>query len=137
MRIVSVLAVGLLIGALAACGDSAGSETKATVISTNAADDSIALDSQTVGTGAIAFDITNDGTVVHEIEVFAGSQTDLPVDLGVADTAGLTLVDEVEDIIPGGNVTLNLDLEPGDYVIICNLPGHYELGMVNSLTVTG
>jgi uncharacterized cupredoxin-like copper-binding protein len=32
----------------------------------------------------------------------------------------------------GGN-----SAEPGDYLITCNLPGHYQLAMVASLTVTG
>lgn len=120
-----------------ACGGSSTPEAGSTVISTTVDDDSIGLDPQTADASAVSFEITNGGSVVHEIEVFAGSQTDLPVGLGLADTTGLSLVDEVEDIIPGGSVTLNLDLEPGDYVIICNLPGHYQLGMVNSLSVTG
>ena len=80
--------------------------------------------------------VRNDGTSVHEIEVFAGTKTDLPVKNSVADTTGLKLVDEVEDILPGSTLMLDLDLEPGDYVIICNLPGHYQVGMVSKLVVT-
>jgi uncharacterized cupredoxin-like copper-binding protein len=48
----------------------------------------------------------------------------------IADTRGLTLLDEVEDVLPGGSASLTLELEAGTYLIICNLPGHYSNGMV-------
>jgi uncharacterized cupredoxin-like copper-binding protein len=34
-------------------------------------------------------------------------------------------------------LTLDVTLQPGQYVIICNLPGHVAMGMVTELTVTG
>ncbi|MEZ5176158.1 MAG: cupredoxin domain-containing protein [Acidimicrobiia bacterium] len=128
------LAVLLAVAALAIAGCS-GDE--GTVIDTTLRNDAIELSQLTVDTGAVTFAVTNEGDKVHEIEVFAGSNTDLPVDKEVADVSGLRLVDEIEDILPGGNVRLTLDLPPGDYVIICNLPGHYQMGMVAKLVVAG
>ena len=29
-----------------------------------------------------------------------------------------------------------LELDPGNYVLMCNLPGHYEAGMFAAFTVT-
>ncbi len=139
MKLIRALIIGSLAFVVVACGGSSAESgaDSGTVIETVVKDGSIDLDTSTVPAGAVSFDISNAGSVVHEIEVFSGSQTDLPVDLGVADTTGLALIDEVEDIIPGGNIDLDVVLEPGDYVIICNLPGHYQMGMVTSLTVEG
>lgn len=102
------------------------------------ADFSLSLDRFTVRAGPTDFVVDNPGPSVHEIEVFSGASegTALPVDASVADTTGLDLVDEVEDILPGSAATLTLDLTPGTYLVICNLPSHYEHGMWGYLTVT-
>ena len=36
----------------------------------------------------------------------------------------------------GGHATLRLTLKPGVYTLICGIPGHRQLGMVSTLTVT-
>jgi uncharacterized cupredoxin-like copper-binding protein len=127
--------LGLTIIALAAAGCQSVSPVDATTVGLTITDSSIVATPTVVTTGHVAFNVRNQGTLVHEIEVFAGSETVLPVVRNVADTASLDLVDEVEDIIPDGRVTLTLDLAAGDYVILCNLPGHYEMGMVTMITV--
>jgi uncharacterized cupredoxin-like copper-binding protein len=38
-------------------------------------------------------------------------------------------VDEIEDITPGSTANLTVDLDAGTYVVMCNLPGHFERGM--------
>lgn len=119
--------------ALAACS-SAGAD--ATPIGATLADYSIELSADEVAAGPLSFEIVNTGDLTHELEVFEGDTDGITVDKGVAVTSSLTLVDEVEDIIPGGEPTLTLDLDPGTYVILCNLPEHYEKGMVTTLTVT-
>jgi uncharacterized cupredoxin-like copper-binding protein len=43
---------------------------------------------------------------------------------------------EQEDIASGSDTTLSVDLQPGHYVIICNITGHYEAGMHTELTVS-
>lgn len=103
------------------------------------ADDRIVLNPVSVPGGRIVFDTVNTATaLVHEIEVFAGATNGalLPVANSVADTTGLTLIDEIEDIIPGASANLTIDLIPGTYLVVCNLPTHYELGMWAYLTVT-
>ena len=45
------------------------------------------------------------------------------------------MVDEVEDVTAGSTTELSVDLEPGSYAIICNLPEHYEEGMFTTLVV--
>lgn len=131
------LTISLVTGALILAGCSGGAGSEGPVIDTTLNNTSISLSVATVDAGTITFAVTNEGDQVHEIEVFAGSETVLPVDKTVADVSGLTLIDEIEDILPGGNVRLTLDLPAGDYIVICNLPGHYEMGMVTKLVVTG
>jgi uncharacterized cupredoxin-like copper-binding protein len=54
----------------------------------------------------------------------------------VAEAAAGKLLDEAEDIAPGKTVTLKVSLQPGRYVIICNLTGHYARGMRAAFRVT-
>jgi uncharacterized cupredoxin-like copper-binding protein len=137
MRRLGVPAVSVLVVVLVACGGSGGSTGSGAEIDATLTDGMITLSTNTVASGDVSVVVSNQGSLVHEFEVFSGSNPDLPVSNGVADTSGMTLIDEVEDITPGANPTLGLDLAPGDYVIICNLPGHYQMGMVATLTVTG
>lgn len=97
----------------------------------------------TVPAGSVNFDVTNDGTVTHEFVVL---QTDTPAseipiksfegeaDRINEDTAG-TNVGETGDMEAGATQTLTLDLAPGHYVFVCNLPGHYGQGMHIDFTV--
>ena len=37
-------------------------------------------------------------------------------------------IGEIGDLQPGVTKTLRLNLKPGHYALICNLPGHYAAG---------
>lgn len=130
----SAMALTALAVVVAGCSVIAAEED-ATPIEVTLLDDAIVLSRDSAPAGWVAFDVTNQGTEVHEIEVFVGDSTELPVKSGVADTSGMTMIDEVEDIPPGLTLTLEVDLAPGSYVVVCNLPGHYQMGMVTLLTV--
>lgn len=120
---------------LAGCASEPAGDSAATVAVT-LVDDAVSLDPATVPAGSIRFEATNEGTLTHEFEIFAGATaTDLPVESNVAVTEGLDLVDEVEDVVPGATASLTVELDPGTYLVICNLPGHYEAGMAALLTV--
>lgn len=94
--------------------------------------------------GEITFHIHNDATdLTHEFVVF---KTDLPVDQlpltdeGIVDenAAGITLIDEAEDIEPGQSTDLTVNLEPGKYALVCNTDSdqqHYMHGMYTAFTV--
>jgi uncharacterized cupredoxin-like copper-binding protein len=97
-----------------------------------------------VNSGEVTFHIHNDATdLTHEFVVF---KTDLPADQlplndeGVVDeeTAGITLIDEAEDIEPGASTDLTVTLDPGNYVLVCNTDSdqlHYQHGMYEAFTV--
>jgi uncharacterized cupredoxin-like copper-binding protein len=87
--------------------------------------------SPTGDAGPVTFAVTNKGTQVHEFVVV---KTDMKADaLPVADhkidESALTPVDEIEDIAVGASPTLDVNLEAGHYVLLCNIETHYEQGM--------
>ena len=121
----------------------APSSVGTTAVSAALKEFSITLDSGTAPAGTVDIALANDGTTEHEFVIF---QTDLAADqLPLTDDGvevdeegeGLTAVDEVEDIAPGGTPHLTVDLQPGKYVFICNLPAHYVSGMRVAFEVTG
>ncbi len=132
------LAVPMILGlafVTANCGDDEGG------VSATLADFSITLDSDSASAGEVTFDVTNDAEQTHEFVVF---QTDLAPDQlptdenGDVDEAGegVTLVDEIEDIEGGSSESLTVNLDAGSYVLICNLPGHYQQGMHTSFAAS-
>jgi uncharacterized cupredoxin-like copper-binding protein len=48
---------------------------------------------------------------------------------------GMTPIGEVEDVKSGESMDLVLTLEPGRYVLLCNLTRHFEKGMVTEIEV--
>ncbi len=85
------------------------------------------------------FAISNDGSAVHNLRVI---RTDLDADSLPLDDSGF-LVDEEQvnvvasnsELLSGESAELSVDLESGSYVLICNIAGHYDLGMRIGFTV--
>ena len=101
-----------------------------------------------VGAGRVTFVARNKGTFVHEIALVKSDLApgQLPRDdEGLFDErgGGVQFVDEVEDIDPDTSARLSVDLDPGQYVLLCNKPAepgdpqsHFQHGMYSKLTVT-
>jgi uncharacterized cupredoxin-like copper-binding protein len=132
-----VMAVATLTFAFAACSSGSGG-VKATE-----RDFSVNLDSSSQSSGDITFHVTNNGPSAHEFVIF---KTDLPeANLPTRKENGQVIVDEsgpgvnhideIEDLNRGDTKDLTVNLKPGKYVVICNLPTHYQLGMHAALTV--
>jgi uncharacterized cupredoxin-like copper-binding protein len=86
--------------------------------------------------GPVTFLVKNVGSL-HNFHVI---QTDLPPDGLPTDGAQvaldqLTVVGETEDLSAGEEVTVETELQPGPYVLICNIAGHYQSGMHAAFTV--
>ncbi|MGV2292303.1 plastocyanin/azurin family copper-binding protein [Trinickia sp. YCB016] len=108
---------------------------KATLLS-----NSIHLETSQVKAGSVTFDVHNaaDNSMVHELVVLKTPVADdaLPVSKGQVPERKFQKMGEVEDVAPGKSRRLTLKLVPGHYVLVCNKPGHYSMGMHTSLTVT-
>jgi len=100
-------------------------------------DYTVTLSSPTVKAGTVKIGVQNSGSMAHEFELI---KTDLaadklPVDGGSAKAKEDGLVKQVQNIGVGKVSVVTADLAAGHYVIICNVAGHYQLGMHADLTV--
>lgn len=91
---------------------------------------------KSVKAGDVTFTVTNKGAAPHEFVILKTDTpaADLTVDGATAKEEGL--VDRTDQIAPGQQAALTVSLEKGHYVVLCNLPGHYQGGMHADLTVT-
>ncbi len=80
----------------------------------------------------------NKGKTPHELVVAktALAPNALPTDSSGDVVEGkLDVVGEIADVDPGKTKHTDFDLEPGKYVMFCNVPGHYKAGMYGTITV--
>ncbi len=132
------LPLALLLGlALTVAACAGGSETipPDVDVAVHMQDYKVLLSVASAKPGTVRFGIKNEGGMEHSFELI---KTDLPFDqLPTADAKAKDdgLVKQVKSI-PVGKVSLvSADLPAGKYVIICNIAGHYQLGMRAALTV--
>jgi uncharacterized cupredoxin-like copper-binding protein len=98
-------------------------------------------DAAVVPAGTVHFRILNQGPTTHEVIVVRTDRAPgkLPLQgdgLTVDEEApGIDFLDEVEGLDIDDRQTLVLDLEAGNYVLYCNLEGHYLGGMHAALAV--
>jgi len=95
----------------------------------------------TIKAGKIKFTIDNVGVAEHELIAFRSNLAPLsfPQVKGDVDESGkgIVQVTDGDDIAVGGTQTRTVDLtKPGNYVFMCNIPGHFHLGMYAVVTVT-
>jgi uncharacterized cupredoxin-like copper-binding protein len=96
----------------------------------------------TLTAGKHEIGLTNDGSIGHELVLF---KTDLPAaalplspdgDVNEESSQLTNVGDSGDALQAGGTKTFaTARLSPGHYVAVCNLPGHYELGMKLNVTV--
>ncbi len=99
--------------------------------------------------GRVSFTAVNEGISLHELVIL---RTDLdPAELprkeakdyeGTGreylvneDDAEIVTIDEIEEFPAGTSQKKIVSLNPGHYVLFCNIPGHYDKGMYASLHI--
>ena len=92
-----------------------------------------------VPAGTVTFNVSSDGAIFHNLKVVA---TDLAPDALPLDDTGfavdeeqVTIVGSTADLEAGEAEELTVELEAGSYVLICNVPTHYDVGMTVAFTV--
>ena len=140
-RLTITTAAVALLGAVACSSSSsttssAGSDTGG--VSATEKDFSIDLATSSAPAGSVTFNISNEGPSAHEFVIIKTDDAPdaLPVKDNTVEEDKIDVVDEAEDIAPSTTATLTTDLEAGSYVIICNIPTHYEQGMHAAFTVS-
>jgi uncharacterized cupredoxin-like copper-binding protein len=96
----------------------------------------------TLKTGKHTIGYTNNSTVPHEIVIFKtalpANRLPLSADGDVNEESPLltNVADSGNPLKAGGTKSFTTaSLVPGHYVAVCNLPGHYRLGMKLNVTV--
>jgi uncharacterized cupredoxin-like copper-binding protein len=130
--------VALVVALLAAaCGGAASTSAPATVTVTMD-DKAIRLDTATAPSGTVTFKVVNAGTVVHSLQLL---QTDAPHDKIPPDPNDASkvlqtgLLRETGPLAAGQTKELAVKLAVGSYVLVCNEPAHYIVGMHTAFTV--
>ena len=99
------------------------------------------LETNTVKAGRVVLDVKNKAeSQQHEVIIARlkdGNQA-VPVAPGQdrVDEKKLKTLGEVSDLDPGKEGKLSINLKPGEYLLFCNMKGHYQAGMLAHLTVT-
>ena len=139
-RLTIVTAAVALLGAVACSSSSSSSASGSDTggVAATEKDFSIDLATSSAPAGSVTFNISNQGPSAHEFVIIKTDDAPdaLPVKDNTVEEDKIDVVDEAEDIAPSTTATLTTDLEAGSYVIICNIPAHYEQGMHAAFTVS-
>ena len=134
LAIAGALALALLLGACSSAAPAAGT-TNVTVTMT---DKGITLSDPSVPAGAVTFTVVNKGTIIHSLVLI---KTDVPHDKMPLDPKDPTKADETGSVAATGQMAVGASkqiarqLAAGNYVLVCNEPAHYAVGMHIGLVV--
>ena len=104
-------------------------------------------DERTVPHGTVSFLAVNRGALPHELVVLpladgqragtraGGADGKVGEEGALGEASASCAQGEGDGILPGAESWVTLDLPPGRYELVCNLPGHYAAGMYAELTV--
>jgi uncharacterized cupredoxin-like copper-binding protein len=127
-----LVCVGLGVTAVALAGGS----TRSSSVNVTLSEMVIALSQKQVPAGKVTFIAKNVGGTEHEFVVLRkASSGNLQVAAFKAAESGK--IGEIDGVMPGRTRRTTLTLQPGRYLLICNVPGHYQLGMRAELVVGG
>ena len=101
----------------------------------------VELDPTEVPAGVVELSAENQSEAdqVHELVVVQADGIDsLEVDGDTVseDALGDAFVGEISEFAAGQTCAADFELDAGSYVLLCNLPGHFEQGMAAELTVS-
>ena len=120
-----------------ACAAAPSDTSEAATLIADLSDYKIVIDHPSVAPGHVVFGIRNHASMAHEFKVIKTdlAPDQLPVDAASAKASEAGKVGELTNIAAGATRKLALDLAAGKYVLICNVAGHYQLGMRVGLEV--
>lgn len=144
MRSAALLVAGVL---LASCGADPTSfgvlpdDMTANKISGSVYEWGIDVSAKNAKTGEVIFAIANFGSIPHEFIVVKTDFELGKIPLGGnnrfdEEGEGLEVIDEIKEFDVGTSKVLTVDLEAGEYQLLCNIEGHYKNGMYTGFTVS-
>ena len=122
---------------IVSCAQPAAEAPSGSQVVAEMADYKITVNVPSVKAGSIKIGVRNLGTMEHSFEVI---KTDLAPDKLPTDAASAKAKEDgkvggIASIPAGKSASVTIDLAPGKYVFICNVAGHYQLGMRTGFTV--
>jgi uncharacterized cupredoxin-like copper-binding protein len=135
-RSIALAAATLIVALLGACG--AAEPAPAGTITVTLTDNRIVLSQTAVDAGTFTFNVVNKGTVMHSLVIL---RTAAPHDKIPADPSDAAKVLETGAIAVTGQMAVGAtkqlarQLSAGQYVLVCNEPAHYAVGMHTALVV--
>jgi uncharacterized cupredoxin-like copper-binding protein len=132
-----VPALAALAMLVVACAGPAAEAPSGSQVVAELADYKITVNLPSVKAGSIKIGVRNLGTMEHSFEVLKTdlAPDQLPIDGAAAKAKEDGKVGGIPSIPAGKSAAVTLDLTPGKYVFICNVAGHYQLGMRTGFTV--
>jgi uncharacterized cupredoxin-like copper-binding protein len=104
-----------------------------TVVNATVREWRLTADISMVPAGPVKFTTANLGTINHEFVVvrtdIPDGQIPLDGDLFSEDTPGVWSPGKISELTPNTVGEAVIDLEPGRYQLVCNIPHHYHRGM--------
>jgi uncharacterized cupredoxin-like copper-binding protein len=135
IRLLTPLALFAIL--IASCGGAPEAAPTDSQVVAEMTDYRITVNVPSAKAGKIKIGVRNLAAMEHSFEVI---KTDLPQDKLPVDGASAKAkedgkVGEIKSLPAGRSGAVTLDLQPGKYVFICNVAGHYQLGMHTGFTV--
>jgi plastocyanin len=144
-------AAGLLAGcgsdSNSSSGDGASTPTQPAAETSNAvsaADGKVTVDANeyafdpkaiTAKPGKLEITLDNKGKIPHELVVLKTDEAPGSLKISGGRVSEDASIGEVSEIDGGGSKSATVDVQPGKYVYVCNIPGHYGDGMRGQITV--
>jgi hypothetical protein len=135
--------VAMLVGAVATGCSRGDAAPRGRVVNVYERDFKLTTLVERVPAGLVTFRVHNSGPSTHEFlvdrsDVSADALPLRPSQLSVnEESPQLDNLGELREVRLGSTRELTLRLQPGHYVVFCNLEGHYRGGMYAALEVTG
>jgi uncharacterized cupredoxin-like copper-binding protein len=132
----AVAAAVVAIGA-SACSSAPADTSEVPAVYVDMSDFKLLTDHPSIAVGHVVIGIRNHASMLHELKVIKTdlAPDQLPLDAATAKANEDGKVGELLNISGGASRKLVLELGAGKYVLICNVPGHYQLGMRVGLEV--
>jgi uncharacterized cupredoxin-like copper-binding protein len=139
----TALAALIIAGLVTGCSSQARAASKTAANTVDVRVRNFAIDTPAVlRPGRFKLAITNAGPTMHELNVVRTNRAAdaLPVSAdGLVDDQSphedFTHLAEAEGLDIGDHASLTLNLPAGNYVMYCNMDGHYQSGMATTFTV--
>lgn len=144
VRSALALASGVLLVSCGADPTSFGvlpADTTANKITGSVYEWGIDVSAQKATVGEVTFAIANFGTIAHEFIVVKTDFDAGKIPLGEnnrfdEDGDGIEAIDEIKEFAVNTSEVLSVNLEAGDYQLVCNIEGHYKNGMYTAFSVS-